>query len=373
MSDAATTGATAPAPSAGLALHPCRNCGADAPAKFCPECGQKTQIHPPTTKEFFLELAGQYVAAEGKLWRTLVLLTLRPGRLTTEYLQGRRARYIIPLRLYLSASFLFFLTVKVLVPVSETNYPGVPEIPSKIQTEDADIERHGSHLTITPKNSAKGTKDDAVPNLAKGKEGVGEKAEETAKGAATGKAKDKEEAKAKDQDDDDEDRPVNVDLNFSDGKSFLECAKPEVQCARWKKMAARSALAFKTDPNAQKRRFQQRLEDNASYALFAMLPVFALLLALTYRSRRMFYGEHIVFSLHLHTFWFLAGLFIVLAPKDLADWMWFVIFGYGVWAMRQVYGGRWVPTILRAMTISAIYSFVVCMTTMILLIYLALT
>jgi hypothetical protein len=39
---------------------------------------------------------------------TLALLALQPGKLTVEYLAGRRQRYIIPLRLCLTASFLFF-------------------------------------------------------------------------------------------------------------------------------------------------------------------------------------------------------------------------------------------------------------------------
>jgi hypothetical protein len=48
------------------------------------------------------------------LWRTLGALMLRPGRLTREYLVGRRRRYVLPLRLYLTASFLFFMVVKII-------------------------------------------------------------------------------------------------------------------------------------------------------------------------------------------------------------------------------------------------------------------
>ena len=90
----------------------CRNCGAQAPRKFCPECGQETTLHPPTLGEFLHEFVGHYVALEGSLWRTLALLLARPGRLTREYLDGRRRRYVLPLRLYLTASFVFFLVLK---------------------------------------------------------------------------------------------------------------------------------------------------------------------------------------------------------------------------------------------------------------------
>jgi Protein of unknown function (DUF3667) len=89
----------------------CRNCGAPAPGKYCPSCGQETALHPPTVWEFVHHFITHYVAAEGKLWATLAKL-LAPGRLTLEYLQGRRARYIHPLRLYLTFSVILFLVIK---------------------------------------------------------------------------------------------------------------------------------------------------------------------------------------------------------------------------------------------------------------------
>ncbi|MBW8760397.1 MAG: hypothetical protein JF586_22645, partial [Burkholderiales bacterium] len=57
----------------------CRNCGIQAPLKFCPECGQETTLHPPTLGEFLHEFVGHYVALEGALWRTLRMLVTRPG------------------------------------------------------------------------------------------------------------------------------------------------------------------------------------------------------------------------------------------------------------------------------------------------------
>jgi Protein of unknown function (DUF3667) len=86
----------------------CRNCGAAVEGRYCSDCGQATALHPPTVREFVHEFITHSVALEGALWRTLVALLLRPGRLTTEYFAGRRARYIAPLRLYLTASLILF-------------------------------------------------------------------------------------------------------------------------------------------------------------------------------------------------------------------------------------------------------------------------
>ncbi len=90
----------------------CRNCGAPAPGKFCPECGQETVTEPRTVAEFFHELIAQYVAREGQLWQTLSKLFFAPGALTAEYIAGRRARYLRPLQLYLIASVIVFGAVQ---------------------------------------------------------------------------------------------------------------------------------------------------------------------------------------------------------------------------------------------------------------------
>jgi Protein of unknown function (DUF3667) len=92
-------------------LH-CRNCGALAPDEYCPHCGQSTNEHLPTACEFVHELVLHYFAAEGRFWRTLTTLVLHPGRLTIEYLRGRKAAYVVPIRLYLTLSIVFFLALR---------------------------------------------------------------------------------------------------------------------------------------------------------------------------------------------------------------------------------------------------------------------
>lgn len=92
----------------------CLNCGRviGAPRpKYCPDCGQETSLRPPTLAEFAQQFGGSVIAAEGALWRTLALLFTRPGQLTREYLAGRRRRYVLPLRLYLTVSLVALLVL----------------------------------------------------------------------------------------------------------------------------------------------------------------------------------------------------------------------------------------------------------------------
>jgi hypothetical protein len=90
----------------------CANCSSAVTGNFCQQCGQETVLHPPSAREFVHEFIGHYVALEGRLWKTLGLLLFRPGRLTLEYLAGRRVRYVQPLRIYLTLSLVLFAVMK---------------------------------------------------------------------------------------------------------------------------------------------------------------------------------------------------------------------------------------------------------------------
>ena len=93
----------------------CANCsqpfGALRP-RFCPACGQESNVRPPRLGEFLQQFGGAYFATEGALWRTLKLLLLKPGELTRQYLAGRRKHYVLPLRLYLTISLITLLLVR---------------------------------------------------------------------------------------------------------------------------------------------------------------------------------------------------------------------------------------------------------------------
>jgi Protein of unknown function (DUF3667) len=113
--------ATAPAPAASVSAAPaaatptavpavpCENCGAPVAGKFCGACGQRRDA-PVHTLWHFTQLATEDLThADSRLWRTLATLLFKPGLLTREFLGGRRARYLPPVRLYLVLSVLFFL------------------------------------------------------------------------------------------------------------------------------------------------------------------------------------------------------------------------------------------------------------------------
>lgn len=92
------------APTTGL----CLNCGHPLAGHFCASCGQKSVSPNPTFHDLWHEFTHEMLHVDGRLFRSTKLLFTRPGFLTREYCQGRRARYLTPLRLYLIFSILFF-------------------------------------------------------------------------------------------------------------------------------------------------------------------------------------------------------------------------------------------------------------------------
>ncbi|MGA2188064.1 MAG: DUF3667 domain-containing protein [Steroidobacteraceae bacterium] len=97
----------------------CKNCDAALIGRFCSNCGQAADVHVPTTVELVHELMEGLTHSDSRLWRTLKYLCFKPGRLTQEFVAGRRAAYLPPFRLYLVMSILFFLFASLSHPRGE--------------------------------------------------------------------------------------------------------------------------------------------------------------------------------------------------------------------------------------------------------------
>ena len=86
----------------------CANCGAGVATRFCGNCGQSRHDHSRSMLEVLRELIEHHLFLDGKMMMTLAALLLRPGMLTRAFIEGRRVRFVSPIRLYLFASFAFF-------------------------------------------------------------------------------------------------------------------------------------------------------------------------------------------------------------------------------------------------------------------------
>ena len=206
-------------------MSQCLNCGAELGGPFCAACGQRFVPVDPTVSEIAGDAWQELSGYDGRIAATFRGL-LHPGRLTRDYLQGRRARYLPPVRLYLTVSLIYFLVAAAAPPVGartsgEVTGPGGLRIDVS-QTQDG-------MAMVTPEDRAEILKQlDSAPWFV---------------------------------------RPML--------KSVVE------------------------DPDA----FRARLFTIMPRVFFAMLPVFAAIVALFYRERR--FPAALVFAVHIHAFAFL--------------------------------------------------------------------
>jgi len=91
----------------------CANCGREFNGRFCPDCGQDREDIRRPFAEISRDFLGDFFAFDARIFRTLVPLLTRPGDLTVDYIEGRRARYVPPLKLYVFAAFLYFTIVAI--------------------------------------------------------------------------------------------------------------------------------------------------------------------------------------------------------------------------------------------------------------------
>lgn len=89
----------------------CSNCSTKLSGPVCHSCGQTADTYHRPIWELLTDILDGLFGLEGRLWRTLPALMFKPGKITQNYLSGVRARYVMPFRLYLTASVLFFLFV----------------------------------------------------------------------------------------------------------------------------------------------------------------------------------------------------------------------------------------------------------------------
>lgn len=89
----------------------CANCGAGLAGNYCHQCGQKKiHRHEFSLKHFLGHLIHEVTHFDSnKILKTFLALLFKPGLLTSEYLAGKKGRYINPIRLYLTFSALYFL------------------------------------------------------------------------------------------------------------------------------------------------------------------------------------------------------------------------------------------------------------------------
>ena len=113
-------------------------------------------------------------------------------------------------------------------------------------------------------------------------------------------------------------------------------------------------------PRQRNERINAGVRQYLPYVLIVLVPVLALLFRLAYWKRRMYYGEHLVVAFHAQTVAFIFAIVSAIPMGETIGALWVIVLvAHGAIALRRVYGGRWVPTVLRELLLLLTYSVVV--------------
>ena len=88
----------------------CKNCDQPLNGGYCSNCGQR-DIELLKFKKLIKDFFDHHLDLDSRIFRTIKYLMFRPGFLTIEYWNGRRARYVPPFKIYLLTSFLYFMVL----------------------------------------------------------------------------------------------------------------------------------------------------------------------------------------------------------------------------------------------------------------------
>ncbi|MFI4979054.1 MAG: DUF3667 domain-containing protein [Nevskiales bacterium] len=308
----------------------CQDCGAPISGNFCANCGQETKIETPTVRQFVHELMDQYVAVEGKLGRTLRVLLTQPGQLTLDYVEGRRQRYVRPLKLYVSVSVVFFGLLGILPDSIGNPFTKVDQAEALVQPPPS-VAKTGQDKDVAPAGAATGAPADSVAPAPVTKP--------EAAGVPPAEDLDLREQIQRD---------IEKDLAKGKPEDIGDTVNRQVAAELKKSHAERKKGFSERLSSPQKRKeLRAKLADDAPYAMFFLLPYFALLLRWLYRKNKQRYGVHLLFTVHLHCFAFILLMLMFLPFSPLRTVLELVGVAYTFLALRRVYGGGWARTLWR--------------------------
>ena len=325
----------------------CLNCGTIVVGRYCHVCGQENVVPKETFWHVVTHFFYDITHFDGKFFHSIKYLITRPGFLPKEYLVGRRATYLNPVRMYVFTSAIFFLLF----------------FSFFYSDKDGDIV-----TTINDKTNAEIDKMDSASFAA-----------------------------------------FTADINKEEGKPAIPMTRDEFKRykdtvlingiyfteARYRsRKEYDSVLAsgskrhnwierqliykqieinekYKNNPGQIFKAFKNTLIHSLPQMLFISLPLLALIFKLLYvRRKQFYYVSHGIFSLHWYIFLFIAMLFLFGLSKlnNYLHWgilsftfgiLTFGLFVYEYLAMKNFYRQGWVKTFLKFILINFLFLIVV--------------
>lgn len=334
----------------------CLNCGhpLDISDRYCPNCSQPNTTKKLSIGDFFDEFFSNVISYDSRLLRSLSAMLLRPGRITKDFVEGKRMRYTNPFRFMLSLAIIYFLMLGLsgdfsnMDRISERSDTGFfdPERAIELALDDSSPEQVQAIQTLDSLNlseqiSRSREQQDSLilvdPTAHFNKITGGSLLERMGKKY------------------DFFSTLIRKDSVFSYQEAMDKYA---VESSMENKMSfsiAGSIIRVSRQPGS----FANSLISKLPFATFFFLPVFALFIVLAYIRKKYTYTDNLIFSFHNQSL-----LFILLIISFLIDAVFntstagyalliFAVYLYK--AMRNFYGQGRFKTLIKYLFLNTIY------------------
>ncbi|WP_250255575.1 DUF3667 domain-containing protein [Chryseobacterium sp. Marseille-Q3244] len=334
----------------------CLNCGHQVEERFCPHCGQENTERRQPFYFLFTHFIEDFTHYDGQFWGTVKNLLFSPGKLTNTYLEGKRQKFVPPVKLYIFVSFITFFLFA-LFPPFNVNY-------GHTKKEEHNVPQ------------ANPVKNQVVQNIVEGIEIEKLRVKDSAKITQLNQAQTYiQDSLKKDSFQEglistlDTNNKIADDTNYRGYKTQEEYDKGTAN--------KKNIFSFINDAFARKffslkeegvkkgdilRNLVETSFHNLPKALFIYLPIFAFFLWIFHSKRKWWYFDHGIFTLHYFSFLLVSILILALLIKaagllseytffpSLLSLIIFIISAYGLIyffiAHRRVYKSHGIVSIM---------------------------
>ena len=373
----------------------CLNCKADLYGRYCHVCGQQNLEPKETVWHLIEHFFNDITHFDGSFFSTVKYLLRKPGFLSTEYMAGRRASYLNPIRMYVFTSAIFFIVLFSLrspdkiVKVNETPEVG-KGLPALVK-DSAKLEKSLAEATAEDRANLHYKLNKLKIEMAAIKKTFGD---------TTTRAfldTDRESLFLQSLDDslrrgglspqvqDNIKEIISIDREDQEGGFNLfgtrlgkyktvgqydsaQNTLPDSLRNGWfTRILARRLIATQAGYNQDKKSWWEHFQENFLHSfpkiLFFSLPFFALILNMLYfRHKQYYYVDHGIFTIHVYCANFIFILFMVLLSKlgeminlgwvtgviNLLNFLiWLYMLFYLFKAMRSFYKQGWFKTFVK--------------------------
>lgn len=315
----------------------CLNC--DTPLNievdnFCPACGQLNNTKKETAFGLVKELVEEFLHLDSKVFKSVVPLLFKPGFLTVDYIQGKRARYFQPVRMFLIITVILFIVggiaSKKEEKIEKQQKQTAVSDSSSIGKNSEILEKDSTYVFDTEKWTVdKDVVDTDSINHANFYWGFGD----------VRIPKDTLQR--------------YLDLGITDPAVLMDTFKIEKSFFNtiFFNQAVKSQLAGKDQ-------VFDYYKHKLPWLLFSLMPVFAFVMYLFYIRRKIFFVDHLIYAFHLHTATFVVIIFqdlITLFSPVQTELFYLYIPIYYFVSLKRVYRQSTSKTILKGIGIGFFY------------------